>query len=437
MRPIARILVLALLLGGISALAACGDEGEESEGDFAGLSIETCEQVEYGGEGDPEALIVSDLPMQGDSAERSEQQVEAIRLALEQREWRAGELAVGFQACDDSSAETGLWDEQICRTNAEAYAADERLLGVVGTYNSGCAAVEIPILSEGRLAMISPGNTAVCLTEASRTCEDFDPATLYRKGGRNYVRVVPNDAFQGAALAEFARDQGIESPLVLYAAGDPTSTGQAANFRGAAEQLGIELAGYETWDPEASGYAELFDRARRSGADGVVLAGLTEQNGAKLIADKVKGLGSNEKVPLLAFDGFTQQATIDEAGDASRGMFASITGRAPEALSGTGEAFVGELEERVGGKPLELYAPYAGESAEVLLDAIATAGSDREAVIEAMFATERDDGILGSYEIGEHGDPSVGPVTIFEAAETFERRDEVVPSQGAVSAAGR
>jgi hypothetical protein len=207
MRLLARMLTLALLLGAL-ALAACGDEDEESDGEFAGLSIETCEEVEYGGEGDPEALIVSDLPMQGDSAERSEQQVEAIRLALEQREWRAGELAVGFQACDDSSAETGLWDEQICRTNAEAYAADERLLGVIGTYNSGCAAVEIPILSEAGVAMISPGNTAVCLTEASRTCEDFDPATLYGDRGRNYVRVVPNDAFQGAALAEFARDQG-------------------------------------------------------------------------------------------------------------------------------------------------------------------------------------------------------------------------------------
>jgi branched-chain amino acid transport system substrate-binding protein len=169
----------------------------------------------------------------------------------------------------------------------------------------------------------------------------------------------------------------------------------------------------------------------------VVLAGLTEQNGAKLIADKVEGLGSNAKVPLLAFDGFTQQATIDEAGDDSRRMFASITGRAPEALSGAGEAFVGALEQRVGGEPLELYAPYAGEAAEVLLDAIATAGNDREAVIEAMFATEREDGILGGYEIGAHGDPSVGPVTIFEAADTFERSDEVVPSPGAVSAAGR
>ncbi|MGH2985387.1 MAG: branched-chain amino acid ABC transporter substrate-binding protein [Solirubrobacterales bacterium] len=431
------MLTLALLLGALAALAACGDEDEGSDGDFAGLPIETCDEVDYGGEGDRQALIVSDLPMQGDSAERSAQQVEAIRLALEQREWRAGELAVGFQACDDSSAETGLWDEEICRTNAEAYAADERVLGVIGTYNSGCAAVEIPILSEARLAMISPGNTAVCLTEASRSCEDFDPSTLYADGGRNYARVVPNDAFQGAALAEFARDQGIESPLVLYAADDPTSTGQAANFRGAAEQLGTELACYETWDPEANGYAELFDRARRSGADGVVLAGLTEQNGAKLIADKVEGLGANEKVPLLAFDGFTQQATIDEAGDDSSGMFASITGRAPEALSGAGAEFVAELEERVGGEPMELYAPYAGEAAEVLLDAIATAGDDREAVIEAVFATERDDGILGSYEIGPHGDPSVGPVTIFEAAATFERSDEVVPSPTVVRAAER
>lgn len=196
------------------------------------MSAETCGELEYEGRGEPEALVVSDLPMRGAAAERSKQQVEAIRLVLERNGWRAGGTAVAFQACDDSIAETGLWDAETCRANAAAYAKHERLLGVIGTYNSGCASEMIPALSKARVAMISPGNTAVCLTQASAACEDGQPDSLYGRGKRNYVRVVPNDAFQGAGLAQFTREQRLRRIALLYAKDDPTSLGQAGNFRG-------------------------------------------------------------------------------------------------------------------------------------------------------------------------------------------------------------
>ena len=399
------------------------------------LSLDTCGSLEYKGDGDPDALIVSDLPMQGNSKERSGQQVEAIRLALEQSQWRAGDVNVGFQACDDSIAKTGLWDEQTCRDNARAYAGHEPLLGVVGTYNSGCAEIEIPILNRADVAMISPGNTAVCLTEQSVNCDADQPDSLYPSGRRNYARVVPNDAFQAAGLVTFAQDQGIGSPFVLYAANDPTSTGQAQSFVGAAQEAGLNLVGQGSWDPDATSYTDLFSQIASAGADAIVLAGLTEQNGGLLIDDKVSVLGDNETLPLLAFDGFGQQRTIDDAGEPSRGMYASVPGRAPEKLTGEGAAFVDELRSRVNAKQLEIYAPYAGEAAEVLLDAIAKGGDDRAAVSAAMLAAKRTNGILGSYEIQPNGDPSVGPVTIFVAQDAFESYAEVTPSKALVAAA--
>ena len=437
MRIIRAVSVPSALLASMFALAACGGDSDETTTGAArnaGLSIETCADMEYGGEGEPDAVIVSDLPMQGDSAERSRQQVEAIRLALEQRAWKAGDTAIGFQACDDSIESTGLWDARTCRSNAEAYAADQRVIGVIGTYNSGCAAEEIPILNEADLAMISPGNTAVCLTESSSACEEGQPESLYPSGRRNYARVVPNDAFQGAALAEFVRAQGSRSPFILYAADDPTSTGQARNFRAAAEDLGLDVAGTETWDPAASDYRELMGEVRQSGADGVVLAGLTEQNGAQVIDDKRKVVGPNADVPLIAFDGFAQQTTIDEAGASSRGMFASVPGRAPENLSGEGAAFVDDLRDRLEGEPVEQFAPYAGEAAAVLLEAISKAGTDRAVVTERVLG-ERGGPFLGAYEIGPNGDPTVGPVTVLQAGAEFEPFREVVPSNRLVRAA--
>src|SRR5215204_5154362 len=226
--------VAAALL--VAAVVGCGgsESSTTTSSDIEGVKANSCSGVEYGGEGTPQGLIVSDLPMRGDSAERSQQQVDAIRLVLEQYGWTAGPTTVGFQACDDSIASTGLWDDATCRANAHGYADGPEVLGVIGTYNSGCAAEEIPILNKSDLMMVSPGNTAVCLTQPSPLCESGQPDTLYPSGERTYVRVVPNDAFQGAALAEFAQDQGAKRPFVLYARDDPTSLGQAANLRAAA-----------------------------------------------------------------------------------------------------------------------------------------------------------------------------------------------------------
>ena len=372
--------------------------------------------------------------MQGDSAERSRQQVEAIRIVLDERDWKAGPVAVAFQACDDSIAKTGLWDPPTCRANARAYAKDQKVLGVIGTYNSGCAAEEIPILNKAGVAMISPGNTAVCLTEPSSNCEDGQPQSLYPTGRRNYARVVPNDAFQGAALAEFAKQQGMERPFVLYAADDPTSTGQATNFRAAAQALGLGSAGLATWDPKATNYTRLFKKVKRSATDGVVLAGLIEENGAQVIQDKAKVVGANEKVPLVAFDGFAQQSTIDRSGSASRGMFASVPGRAPESLTGQGSALVHDLKGEVDGEPVEQFAPYAGEAAALMMDAIADAGTHRAAVVRAIFASSGG-GILGPFRIEPSGDPSVGPITLLKAGSTFSPYREITPKASLVTAA--
>jgi branched-chain amino acid transport system substrate-binding protein len=360
---------------------------------------------------------------------------DAIRLVLEGANWQAGGVKVGFQACDDSNAETGLWTKAQCQANARAYAANPGVLGVIGTYNSGCAEAMIPILSQapgGGVAMVSPGNTLICLTQSSPSCGKGEPKSLY-PGRRNYARVVPNDAYQGAGLASFAKKRGVKDAYVLYAGKDPTSLGQAKTFRGAARKLGIHVVGFKAWNVNASNYRGLMGMVAEAAPDAVLLAGLTESNGARLIKDKVAVLGPNSGVELLAPDGFAQQSTIDLAGKASKGMFASVPGQVPQNLTGPGAKLVGELEKDLGG-PVELYAPYAGQAASVLLDAIGK-GRDRTGTIDAVRATSVKNGITGSFEILPSGDPSVGPITVSVARKTFVPFQVVEPGPALVKAA--
>ena len=91
-------------------LAACGDnDNSDKVKDIQRVSA-NCGDIEYAGSGEAQKLIVSALPLQGDSAERSKQMNDAIIQELARKGWQAGtSIQVAFQACDDSIASTGEW----------------------------------------------------------------------------------------------------------------------------------------------------------------------------------------------------------------------------------------------------------------------------------------------------------------------------------------
>lgn len=399
---------LAALIVSVFALVAAGCGGDDGGGAPEALPSSSCTAIEYEGDGDPDYLIASDFPLQGSSRTQTEQIVAAIRYELGQRDWKAGDYKIGFQSCDDATAQAGKWDSGKCSTNGNAYAANDGVLGVVGTFNSGCAAIIIPLLNQapdGGIAMVSPANTYVCLTQGGPGCDATEPDKYYPSGTRNYARVVANDAYQGAAVAEFMQAQGVKKVYILNDK-EAYGLGVATNTQNAAKSVGIEVVGFEAWDPKATSYTSLFNKVKSSGADAVFLGGLIDENGAQVIKDKVAVLGPNDDVKLFAPDGFTTQATIDEAGDASAGMFMSVAGVPIDEFKGVAQEFVdGLLGGPLSGKAIDPYAIYGGQAAQVLLDAIAASDGTRADVIAKLFETDVQDGLLGSFTINANGDP--------------------------------
>jgi branched-chain amino acid transport system substrate-binding protein len=451
--------VLALLVAALALVAAgCGGDDDdtaggggdttEASGDSGGGSIEalpssSCTALEYEGEGDPDVLIASDFPLQGSSRTQTIQIVEAIRYLLEEADWKAGDHNVAFQSCDDATAQAAQWDSGKCSTNAQAYAANESVIGVIGTFNSGCAAIEIPVLNQapgGGVAMMSPANTYVCLTEGGPGCDDTEPDKYYPTGNRNYARVVAHDAYQGAAVAEFMQSQDVTSVYILNDK-EAYGLGVATNLRNAAEHLGIEIAGFEAWDPKASSYEALFRKIGGTNADAVFLGGLIDENGAQVIKDKVAVLGPNDgDVKLFAPDGFTTQQTIDESGDAAANMFLSVAGVPIDQFEGEGAEFAEAFAPRLGGDTIDPYAIYGAQAAAIMLEAIGNSDGSRASVIEEMFKVEVEDGYLGSFSINEAGDPqgaegAVVGFTIYRATDKLETEETISPQPENVEAA--
>jgi DNA-binding SARP family transcriptional activator/streptogramin lyase len=177
-------------------------------GSLPALPQSVCGPVIYAGPGRPQYLIASDLPLDPADAPQTRPMVEAIKFVLREHNFRAGRNRVGYQSCDDSTAQVGSWTAGKCQANAASFVSTGDVIGVIGPFNSGCATEEIPITNRGGLAMVSPTNSYIGLTRAGPGALPGDPARLYPTGVRTYTRVYPPDDAQAAADAVLATQLG-------------------------------------------------------------------------------------------------------------------------------------------------------------------------------------------------------------------------------------
>ena len=298
---------IGLLLAAVGALAliaaGCGGSSKSSSGSTSGgggggnvsaLPASSCGPMQFKGSGNADYLIASDLPKQGGSRTQTVQMAKAIAYVLDQQNWKAGKYNIGYQDCDDSTAQLGKWDPDKCSANAHAYASNSKLLGVVGTFNSGCAAIEIPVLNQapgGGLLLLSPANTYGCLTEP---CAGDEPEKYYPSGKRNYARVAPSDPNQGAVDAAFLKSKGVKRVSVLNDK-EAYGLGVAKNFAGAAKAAGMTVTGFTAYDPKQANFQALFTRIKGQNPDAVFIGGLIDENSGQLINDKVAVLGRQQQ----------------------------------------------------------------------------------------------------------------------------------------------
>ena len=358
-------------------------------------------------------LIASDLPLQGSGRTQTSQMTRAIKFILAQHGWKAGKYSLAYQSCDDSTAQAGKWDSGKVSANANAYAQNSSVVGVIGTFNSGAAEIMIPVLNRapnGPIAMVSPANTYVGLTHGGPGTAAGEPGKYYPTGKRNYARVVAADDYQGAADAILAKSLGAKKVFILNDK-EAYGLGVATNFKNAAKRLGLSIAGFTAWDGKASSYEALATKIKSSGATGVFLGGLICENGGKLIKD----IQANAPgVKIMAPDGFTPvSAVVQEAGSAAEGMTVSVAGLPNSALKGAGKTFVAKFTKADKRAP-DPYSVYAAQAAEALVGAIAQSNGSRSDVAKQLFKIHLKNSILGNLSFNANGDVTSNPVTIYK-----------------------
>jgi len=415
-----RKLLLLALVGVIAAVAAIVGYSSSANATSAAatpLPSSACGPVFYKGKGKPQFLIASDLPLQGAGRAQNIDMQKAIQYVLDkQYHFKAGKYTVGYQGCDDSTAETGGWDAGKCTSNGRAYASNTSVLGVLGTFNSGCAKLIVPLANRapgGPLGMLSVANTNVGLTHDAPWNNPGEPGIYYPTGTRNYVRVAASDDYQGPAAADlllskaFRLSQGKKfSPIKdVYILHDNQTFGKgvAEAFRLRAQQEGIKVLGFEPWDAKATSYEAQANRIKATSADAVYLGGIVCNNGAKLLKDLRAVLGSGPV--FVGPDGWTPYSATLAAGSAAQGMYVSYAGQPLEKLPPTGKKFIKAFKKYLGSKTLPPpYAVYQAQGAQIMLAAIKRSNGTRASVTAQLFKTKVKNGIMGTFHFDKNGD---------------------------------
>ena len=385
---------------------------------LAALLMVGCGGASGGGGGDSggggSIKIVSDLPLQGANRAQTTTMVNAIKLAIQQRDGEVAGLKIDYESFDDATAQAGQWDPAKCAENAQQAAQDEAVVGWIGPFNSGCAATQIPTLNEAGLAMVSPANTYIGLTKPGG--EPDEPDKYYPTGERNYARVIVPDDKQGQAGAALLVEEDVQSVYIL----DDKETygkGLADQFQKAAEEQGIEVLGREGIDGSASNYRSLMNKVAQAEPDAVYFGGIIENNAAQIIKDKIGAGMPNDEVLFVGPDGIFVDELLGQAGDSANGIYVTFGGLPESELSAEGQEFVETYESKYD-DDIQPYTAYAYEAANVMLDAIERAADEaggvpeRQAVVEEVFATEDFEGVLGTWSFDEEGDTSLTELSV-------------------------
>lgn len=308
----------------------------------------------------------------------------------------------------DAQDDTGLPDPG--RNAATKLAADDAVIGVVGTLNSSVAQAVQPVLNSANIVEVSPANTGTFLTKGPKLDSPKRPYP-------NYFRTCTTDAIQGPFAAQYLyTTAGIKKIATIH---DKKAYGQGLveAFTEEYKKLGGEVVAAETINPDDSNFNAVVGKIKPSAPEALYYGGEYPQAGP--LSQQMKGAGLD--IPLMGGDGIFDPKFIEQAGggDTADGDLATSVGAPTESLT-SAKAFVDAYTAGGYKDPYGAYGAYSYDAANAIIKALATslpnaadAKSARQPTIEAMKSVTFD-GATGKVGFDEFGDATARVLTVYK-----------------------
>jgi branched-chain amino acid transport system substrate-binding protein len=394
------------------ALAGCGsrgDSGAPATGGTAGGSAAATKVAKIG-------FIA---PLSGGLSALGTGMRNSVDLAIRQANesnaipgWKLELVAMDDEAKPDVGANA-----------ATSLVADDAVVGVVGTLNSGVAQSVIPILDAAHIVQISPANTNPTLTQGA------DPANPARVN-QNYFRTATTDAIQGPVAAKFLLDEGVKKVATVHNKGT-YGQGLVEAFTKAFTEGGGTVVAAESIDADASDYTSVVTKVKAAGPEAVYFGGEYPSGGP--LSNQMKANGLN--VPLMGGDGIYDPTFIELAGAKSDGDLATSVGAPPADLPSAAN-FIKTYEEAKFAEPYAAYGPMSYDAANAIIEALKVAlpsatdaKSARAAIVEATNKVSFE-GASGKVAFDEFGDTVTRVITVYAVTDGAWATKKVVNFEG-------
>ena len=367
-----------------------------------------------GGGSKGEIDIASDLPTSGADSSSGLPTQYGAAFAVEQAGSVKG-FTLKFVPFDD--AVNGKHDPTKGAQNVQQIISNTKVLGMVGPFNSGVAAAEIPVANQAPLGMISPSNTNECLTISFDYCQKYagyTPDKLRPTGKNNYFRIAANDTFQGPAMADYAYDTLGLKTVAVWDDQEPFGLGVANNFAKEFQKKGGTVVARQGFDTSSKpDFHSWLNRAKTAGAQ-AIYAGATSASYGCIPRAQSQGIFDPNSY-YLGPDGIGDGQCIKDSGPTMGNDHMYASQGVADANSNPSAAATITKYKAEHPNPSDTAAyTFAGyDCAAILIDAIgraidANGGNmpSRQQVIDAMAKTSNFQGLTGTYSLNDKGDPT-------------------------------
>ena len=259
-------------------------------------------------------IVYVAAPLSGWQADGGQTVVGGARMAAEAINQRGGLLGyrVKVVALDDEADSEVAVD--VANEVAAAVQRGERVLGVIGHYNSGQAAAALPIYKDLPVIVITPTAS--------------DPS-LTAQGYSNFFRVNATDAAQGPYDARFLVNELGARRIVVVHADNEYGRGLQKEVVKALADLGRPPVAVIEIQEAADTHAGVLPAIRDTNPDAVFLAGYETEGYVLLPELREAGIDAT----FMASDGCFLYEFIDGAGPAAEGAYVSAITPDPKVVA--------------------------------------------------------------------------------------------------------
>lgn len=252
----------------------------------------------------------------------------------------------------------------------------------------------------------------VLVITPSGTAQDI---TTY---GSNIFRACYTDAYQGKVMATFVKEGlGLSKVAIIYDNSSDYSAGVTEAFVAQCEVIGVEILAQESYGSDNVDFSTQLTNIQATNPEALFVPDYYEK--VALIASQARKTGL--EIPLLGPDGWDGVLDVLDADnvDVVNGCYFANHYSTTDTAENV-QNFVNGYEKEYGISPTA-FAALAYDCVYMLKQVIEEAGTDAEAMVEAMQGIAYD-GVTGHITFDENGDPvkSVSILTLNDGVVSLE-----------------